>query len=226
MDEARRCKAKSKRSGSRCKKAALKGGKVCRTHGGVAPQTKAAAKRRQEEEAALAVASRMVARAGISSDPIAHLLDSLHLAAALVDVWGTMVAAIDDNAEDEAAAAERLRGELDYYEDTEDESPYKLRVYSKDRMLTLNRHGEASVHPYVLRYEASIERRAKFAKLCIDAGIAERQVRIAERQGQLIAQAITAIFKELGIDLTPKILDVIGRRLRSLSDGHGDPALN
>lgn len=39
------------RSGERCKLPAMKGGKVCRSHGGAAPQVKAAAKRRLEEAA-------------------------------------------------------------------------------------------------------------------------------------------------------------------------------
>jgi len=37
MDESRRCRAKSKRSGERCRKAALKGKDVCRNHGGATP---------------------------------------------------------------------------------------------------------------------------------------------------------------------------------------------
>lgn len=43
---ARRCKAKSKRSGNQCRAYAIAGGTVCRIHGGAAPQTRAAAKAR------------------------------------------------------------------------------------------------------------------------------------------------------------------------------------
>ncbi len=46
MDDARRCTAKSVRSGQRCKKAAILGGVVCQTHGGGAPQVKKAARER------------------------------------------------------------------------------------------------------------------------------------------------------------------------------------
>ena len=49
MDEARRCTAKSTRSHQRCKKAAILGGTVCRTHGGAAPQVKRKALERLED---------------------------------------------------------------------------------------------------------------------------------------------------------------------------------
>jgi len=49
MDDARRCTAKSSRSGNRCKKAAILGGMVCRTHGGSAPQVKKKALERLED---------------------------------------------------------------------------------------------------------------------------------------------------------------------------------
>ena len=49
MDDARRCTAKSTRSQQRCKKAAILGGTVCRTHGGSAPQVRKKAKERLED---------------------------------------------------------------------------------------------------------------------------------------------------------------------------------
>lgn len=195
----------------------------CKLHGGSTPNHRKAA----AVELAHQEASRMVRAAGVDQDPIEHLLESLHMAAALVTVWGTLASTIDDNAEDQAAEAERIRGELGYELDDDDESPYKLRVKSKDPMLVLDRHGQAGIHPYVLQYEKAIERRAKLAKLCVDAGIAERQIRIAERQGQLIAQAINGILDALKIKRTPKVIQTVGRELRKLSDGdagHPDPA--
>jgi hypothetical protein len=40
MDDDRRCRAHSTRSGERCRKAAILGGVVCATHGGSAPQVR------------------------------------------------------------------------------------------------------------------------------------------------------------------------------------------
>lgn len=42
----RRCSARSSRTGERCRRAAIRGGLVCATHGGRAPQVKEAARRR------------------------------------------------------------------------------------------------------------------------------------------------------------------------------------
>lgn len=51
------CSAHSTRSGEQCRKAAIRGGTVCRTHGGGAPQVREAARRRLLElvDPALAV---------------------------------------------------------------------------------------------------------------------------------------------------------------------------
>lgn len=48
MEDRRRCTAKTSGSGykERCRKAAIIGGNVCRTHGGAAPQVKQSAKQR------------------------------------------------------------------------------------------------------------------------------------------------------------------------------------
>lgn len=59
MDE-RRCTARSKQSGERCKRAAIVGGTVCSMHGGKSPAVAAAAERRQLEAAAGAVLSKLV----------------------------------------------------------------------------------------------------------------------------------------------------------------------
>jgi hypothetical protein len=181
-----KCTAKSKQTGKRCGQYPVPGAKVCRFHGGKAPQVEKAAEVRAAKMAAHEQASRMVARAGVDVDPIEHLLESLHRAAALVEVWGTMVAAIDDAAEREG---EDIRGSLGYTENTDEDSHDELNVVSLDRIVTLNRHGEAQIHPFVEEYDKWVERRAKFAKLCIDAGVAERQVELAEHQVEIAHNA-------------------------------------
>ena len=48
MDESRRCTAHSSQTGEPCKKAAIRGGTVCASHGGQAPQVKKTARERLE----------------------------------------------------------------------------------------------------------------------------------------------------------------------------------
>lgn len=51
-------------------------------------------------------------------------------------------------------------------------------------------------------------------KACVEAGIEERRVMLAEAQGALIAKAITGILKELGIDMSdPKVPKVVRQHL-------------
>lgn len=49
-------------------------------------------------------------------------------------------------------------------------------------------------------YERSIERQARIAKLAVDAGVAERLVRIAERTAEQIALAAEEALAEVGAD--------------------------
>lgn len=49
MNESRRCTAHSSQTGERCKRSAIKGGTVCASHGGRAPQVKKSAKERLAE---------------------------------------------------------------------------------------------------------------------------------------------------------------------------------
>jgi hypothetical protein len=107
----------------------------------------------------------MVARAGVDADPIEHLLESLHRAAVLVEVFGAMVAAIDHAAEQETADVGGLRGDLVYMPVPDS---YGLVVKPADRLLALNSSGMAQLHPYYREYRDALELRAKLAKMCDD----------------------------------------------------------
>lgn len=58
MDEDRRCRATA-RSGQRCKRYAIPGGRVCVMHGGASPQARAAAERRRADAEATALLQRV-----------------------------------------------------------------------------------------------------------------------------------------------------------------------
>lgn len=65
------------------------------------------------------------------------------------------------------------------------------------------------------------DRCARFAKLALDAGIAERQVRLAEQQGALVASAIDRILDALGLSAEQRALvpQVVPRELRAVTGG-------
>lgn len=85
MDEGRQCRAMSRRSGERCKRAAIRGGTVCAMHGGRAPAVRAAAARR----VALAEAETVVSQAVDARGPLTlgEVYEELLRTAALTVAW-------------------------------------------------------------------------------------------------------------------------------------------
>jgi hypothetical protein len=58
------------------------------------------------------------------------------------------------------------------------------------------------------------DRGAYYAKLALSAGIAERQVRVAEKQGAMLAVLLTAVRDDPAIGLTPQQKEAFGPALR------------
>lgn len=271
-----RCTAKSSRSGEQCKRDAIRGGTVCATHGGRAPQVKAAAAERVARDNAERTARRMVERSGEDRDPIEHLLDSMYLADGLVRVWGAMVCELEDAAAVAAEAAPEfetrevevyrahlrglapetlaatyemdtaavrkiiakvagsesaIEGHLRRIDAAVDElalvaaredgsarvSAIKARTDLLDKrlgtlrglglagtdagaLLVVNRRGEVDVHPYVREYQVAVERRARMAKLCVDAGVQRRQMKLVETQVEIAQKALEATLESLKLD--------------------------
>jgi hypothetical protein len=44
--------------------------------------------------------------------------------------------------------------------------------------------GELVIHPYVRQYERALDREAKYAGMCLDAGVSERQQQLVEMLGE------------------------------------------
>src|SRR5690625_7033292 len=93
-----KCSAKN-RAGKPCGNWAIKGGTVCRSHGGAAPRVKAAAARRRAQ----AEAAKALALFGAPKDvePSQALLDLVHWTAGEVEYWREQVRQL---AADEPAA--------------------------------------------------------------------------------------------------------------------------
>lgn len=73
--------------------------------------------------------------------------------------------------------------------------------------------------PHVLYGMWAEERKhhAKLAEMCLRAGVAERQIQIAERQAELMAGAIRNILLELGVADHPQAPAVVRKALMEMS---------
>jgi len=77
------------------------------------------------------------------------------------------------------------------------------------------------VLPIVRLYGEWTDRLAKYAKAAVDAGLAKRQVELAEQTADAIVGIITAVFDELGLDEAQRERGrvIAGTRLRLLASG-------
>lgn len=63
--------------------------------------------------------------------------------------------------------------------------------------------GEAKPHVLVAMYDAERDRLAKLAEKAISLGLREREVRLAEQQGQLLADLFRSLIADPDLGLTP-----------------------
>lgn len=168
------CKAMSKTTGERCKRKAIPGGEVCRYHGGSARQVRVAA----------GVAAEVMAWGlhELKEDPGEVLLRLVAQSARRAQRYAQELEAL-------VAESPSLREALvaETWVATEKGDLYKTGEYIRG----------------LARLEAEErDRCANFAAKAVAAGLNERMVRLAEQQGQLIAQVIRAVLGRAG--LTPE----------------------
>lgn len=180
----RRCTARSSRTGDRCKRWAVKGATVCPAHGARAPQVKAAAKRRRDEQTALAAVATYGLPRQIAPDQA--LLEEVHRTAGHV-AW-----------------LHQLISNLDQRELTQRAE-----------------NGTTSPAVWVDLYQRERAHLVKVSASAIAAGIAERQVKLAEQQGALLAGAVQRILDalELTSEQWAKVPEVVPAVLRQIEQG-------
>jgi len=59
------------------------------------------------------------------------------------------------------------------------------------------------------------------SKAAIDAGVAERLVRVAEGQASVIAEVLRSALRDMGVEMTPERWAVVGRTLRAVGAEQG-----
>lgn len=114
-DPSNRCTARTRRGP--CRNYPVKGAKVCRMHGGAAPQVRAAAERRTAEAEVTAAADRYAQTAAPVADPLSALLA---LAGEIVGFKNYLAARVAEMRAEAwryaGATAEQLRAEVALYE--------------------------------------------------------------------------------------------------------------
>lgn len=203
-DDRRVCTAHT--SGGRpCRKPPIQGGDVCATHGGSAPQVRAAAQRRLDMQAA----ARELAVLGepIAIDPAAALLSLVHHKAGEVAWLRAMVQT--DDVDDLVWGITREKEGGDDHGTTREAKP--------------------SIWWAMLR--TAEDQLAAYAAAAIKAGVEERRVRIEERQGALVAQVIrrslegvlaalvaAGMHEQLRAVYAQAVAEVVPREIRAIAD--------
>lgn len=182
-----------------CGNVARRGQTKCRMHGGSSPNALAAAGRRLAAEGA----RRALATYGspIEVDPLNALLGELYRTAGHVAWLGALIADLDH----EETGQPRVSGDGD----SSSSGRSGLKQYTTDKGLTWEK---PSV--WVDLYQSERTHLARVAKDCLQVGIEERRVRLAEDQGRLVADVIRRIVTALGLDpAAPEVREVVRREL-------------
>jgi hypothetical protein len=200
-DQAPRCGAKKRGAlGSTC---ALPAGwgtdhvgfGACKLHGGKTPNHRAAAR--------MEMARQAVVTYGLPREvaPDVALLEEVHRTAGHVAWLGQKVAALDPEEITWGVAEEVDRGSGEF--------------------TGVDRTEKAAVNVWVQLYQQERKHLTDVCKAALAAGIAERQVRLAEQQGALLAGVIGRVLDALG--LTPAqrelVAVVVPRELRAVAGG-------
>jgi hypothetical protein len=218
--------AARKRSGGLCDGHAVAGTDLCRMHPG---------KPLEQHKAEGAVVVEL-SRWGISDrtlDPGVTLLQLMTQSFQRARLYGELLEEAY-NAAERLQASEAAADELPPSADTQADRDRALldleRVFNTGGVSALIGHtyaadkeggvfatGEA-IRGLVQLEAQERDRAAGMAAKAVAAGLATRQVELAERQGQLVAEVIRGVLGDLGHDLAdPAVLRVVGTRLRALA---------
>lgn len=214
----RLCGAKT-RGGTLCKGIALRGATRCRMHLGN-PEARA--------RAAIRVEMQEWGLSGADVDPAETLLKLVACSARRSEHYAMLIGQAYEAAERLASAhesAELLVMPPDPHRDTEEPAGVQRaredleHVFTMAGAAALVRRTYASTpsgHIYASGEQiaalaqlesAERDRCARYCKLAIDAGLAERQVRLAEQQGRLLEHVLSGVLGDLG--LTDEQLDQV-----------------
>lgn len=230
-----RCTETARGTGERCKQWPIRGTTVCYKHGGQFPRVRAKAD-------VLSIAEEYApdgitpGRAVWAPNGNAHCLRKMAVKAALVD-WGPtdtkedpgeiLLRLVAQSSRRVALYSDLLQQQYDKAAEGEGTTELPAGVSALiGHKYALNKFGDAVPVEEAIRGLVELELKERelcssFASKAVAAGLAERQVRIAERQGALIAQVLKAVIEDTVLGLSDeqrrKAPDVIRSHLRAIT---------
>ncbi|MBF0724064.1 hypothetical protein [Sanguibacter inulinus] len=198
----------------------MHGQKVCKMHGGMAGQNRAAAARRIEEEAARAAVVTLGLPVDIS--PSDALLEEVRWTAGHVQWLRAKVQQLEDPSmvrAQEGWALDDVSGPRNAHALTWGQTEYRDTTGGENAGTTTVEKAAPSIW-YDL-YERERKNLVTVCTAALKAGVEERRVQLAEAQGQQVAGAIRAILADLGLssDQQARVSEVVPRHLRLLAGG-------
>jgi len=201
------CSKNSKRRSARCHAQALRGTAACRFHSGKRP------------ELAKAQGEAVTAWSALAGQPTVSATDAvlgmLQMSWLRVHLYASLLEEQVRQAREDRAGSGGGSGD-----DAGPGTGLIGHTYGAVKDIGIYASGEA-VRGLTQLEERERDRCVRFAKTAHDMGIAEQQVRLAEQQGQLLADAIGRILD--GLDLSPvqraRVPQVVPVVLRSISGG-------
>lgn len=198
----KKCKG-TNRAGEPCKLPPIKGGTVCRMHGGSAVQVRAAAARREAEAAAAAELGKAMLTLGDHAgdvDPAKALLDEIAWTHAHVQWLRTKVQGL--------TSTDLVWGKTQTDQGIGPQGPVDT---------TTEKSGP---NVWYQMYLTEREHLVKVTSAALRAGIEERRVKLAEQQGDLVAAVVNRILAAL--NLTPEqaaqVPIIVPREFRALAE--------
>lgn len=212
------CKAQRKHGAGDCHAIAIDGTAYCRMHAGVSLEVaKAQGRARITAFSALGAVP--------SIEPGLAVLASLHMSWLRVHLYGAL---LEEQLEADgsygpgglSSAVGVTAGGVERQPSPDAVGGLIGHVYSADKMAGIFASGEA-VRALVTLEAQERDRAVRFAKVAHDMGIAEREVRLAESQGQLLATVVRNILGDLALSPEQQQLapTVIQRRFREAAVG-------
>lgn len=192
-----------------CTKHPKNGMKVCRSHGGALPTNVIAAAERLVLMTTQGQIAQLMRECDIPDQhPIEGLLEVVRISGSMTRLLTVKVGELEEEPSVEDMLVESNDGSLSI-----------KKVATGDAFWGLNHQGEMVPHVYVQMLKVWSERYERACKTALDAGVAERQVRLAESEGELLATAIKGILSALNLtpeqwSIAPK---VVAAQLRQIS---------